>query len=167
MKNYQHSISIDAAPEDVFDYLADIKHLPDYLPTVQNAEPQSGEWVRVQGEAAGRSYEVDTYFHVERENMRIEWGANGEDKYRGLLQVEPNESSRDNTITGEATNCQLAVHIFFEPRAAQNKASQKQREDRDEVIHEDIQKALFSIKNYCEGIGGNIETRTAKQGTRR
>ena len=166
MSDYQHSISIDAAPEDVFNYVSNIKNLPDYLSTVQNAEPQSGERVRVQGEVAGHSYDVDGYFHVDKENMRIEWGADEDSRYRGWLSVEPNESSRDNTSIGEATNCQVAVHVSFAPRAEEYREFKKQS-DFDGLMNEGIQKALFSIKNYCEGIGGKVESRATTQGKRR
>jgi len=66
-----HSITIEAPPEKVFEYVSDLENLPDYLPTVQNAEPEDDERVRVQGEAAGRHYDSEGYFRIDEENMRI------------------------------------------------------------------------------------------------
>jgi uncharacterized membrane protein len=167
MNEFIHSITIEAPPEQVFAFVSDIDNLPDYLPTVNNAEPETDERVRVQGEAAGRRYDSDGYFRVDEENMRIEWGSDGETNYSGLLIVKPNESSRDNTASGEATNCEVTVSIFFEPRPDQEEQFRHQGRDTDEIMREGIQKALLSIKNHCEGVGGKVESKAARQGKRR
>lgn len=57
MAEYEHAMTIDASPDAVFDFVADIRNLPKYLPTTKSAQPQGEERVRVQGEAAGHQYD--------------------------------------------------------------------------------------------------------------
>jgi uncharacterized protein YndB with AHSA1/START domain len=49
MPDYEHSLTIEASPETVFDFVSDIANLPKYLPTTHHAEAQPGGRVRVQG----------------------------------------------------------------------------------------------------------------------
>ena len=137
MPDYEHSLTIEASPETVFDFVSDIKNLPKYLPTTHQAEAQPGGRVRVQGEAAGHAYDSDGYFRIDAPNHRLEWGSDGENHYRGWLEID-----------GAASECEVTVHLMF----------QSKREGRDKTISEGLISALESIRSQVEGNGGKVET---------
>ena len=82
----------------------------------------------------------------------MEWGSDGENQYRGWLEV------RDN---GGATATTVIVHLSFEANPAMSKRFEQQTGDRDRTIQEGLQNALQSIKNLCEGRGGKVESSAA------
>jgi uncharacterized protein YndB with AHSA1/START domain len=50
---YEESLTMRAPADRVFDFIADVRNLPKYLPTTKDAQSQGGERVHVQGEAQG------------------------------------------------------------------------------------------------------------------
>ena len=154
MSEYQKTISIHADPERVFAYVSDIANLPDYLPTVHRAEKQQGERVRVQGE---HKYDSDGMFKVNQASRRLDWGSDGENNYKGWLQVNGGSGQADVT-----------VHISFEPKPEIAQRMEEQAHEmgghsRDDAMNEGIETALQSIKNQVEGNGGKIESSGATQ----
>lgn len=141
MSEYQHSINIQAGPEHIFRYVSNPQNLPQFLPTVKEAQPQPGARIRVRGIAAGHQYENDGFFHVDEAKRRMEWGSDGENQYRGWLEV--NEAA-DNASS------QVTVHLSFEPRPDQVKQFEEQSGDRDQTINQGIRDALESIKNNLQ-----------------
>ena len=148
MPEYERSRVIGAAPEQVFEFLSDVRNLPQYVPTTQHAEPQGPDRVRVQGQARGHRYDADGFFDRDEGAMRLEWGSDGEMRYRGQLQVEPDgdESSR------------VTVRLSFDPP----KEMAQGMGDPDSKIEEGLEKALESIQNHCEGRGGKVEPESAQ-----
>ncbi len=71
----ERSMAIHASPTAIYDFVADVRNLPKYLPTTQSAQSQGGERVRVQGEAQGHSYDSDGHFHADPAKRRLEWDA--------------------------------------------------------------------------------------------
>jgi hypothetical protein len=152
MSEYNHSLNVNASPDDVFDFVSDIGNLPQYLPTVSNATPQSGERIRVQGEAGGHRYDSDGFFRLNEDERRMEWGSDGENNYRGSLEVKPGS---------DAKTSEVSVRLSFEPRPELAERMERQAGDRGRAIQEGIEKALLSIKNLCEGRGGKVESSAA------
>ena len=136
MPDYEHSLTIEASPETVFKFVSDIKNLPKYLPTTHQAEALPGDRVRVQGEAADHAYDADGYFRVDAPNHRLEWGSDGENRYRGWLEID-----------GAASECEVTVHLSFQANPG----------DRDKAISEGLISALESIRRQVEGNGGKVE----------
>lgn len=149
MSEYQNSIVIAANPDKVFDFVADINNLPQYLPTVHNATLESSDRIRIQGEAAGHKYDDTGYFRADKESRKLEWGSDGESNYSGWLKVDQGE---------DTSTANLSVHISYGE-------SHKKHEgvDWDNVMNEGISKTLQSIKNLCEGRGGKVEPKAASQ----
>ena len=59
MPEYEQTGTIMAEPDVLFDYLAEVEHLPEYLPVITEAEPAGPELAVVDGRhprrrAAGR-----------------------------------------------------------------------------------------------------------------
>lgn len=146
MPEYEHSITVSAAPDAVFDFVSDVHNMPRYLPTVKSAEPQGDERVRVQGQANDQSYDSDGHFHLDKAARRMEWGSDGEHAYKGWMQV---------TDAGSGQS-QVTVHLSFAPPKYVSDNLEKGTGDRDATIQEELGAALQSIQNEVEGKGGKV-----------
>jgi uncharacterized membrane protein len=146
---FEQSIEVAATSEKIFEFLADVKNVPHYLPTVKHAEPQEGERIRTQGQAGDRTYDSDGHFRINEQQRRIEWGSDGENDYSGWLQVESETGS----------NSQVTVHIHYAPKpeTAQRMAQNSPEHSFESAMNEGIAKTLNSIKRLCEGTGGKEE----------
>ena len=150
MPDYEHSLTVEASPDAVFDFVSDVANLPKYLPTTHSAEAQPGGRVRVQGEAGGRAYDSDGYFRVDKPNYRLEWGSDGENRYLGWLEID-----------GMDDECEVTVHLTFQPKPEQSERMDAQTGDRDQTITDGLVAALESIRNNVEGRGGKVEPAAA------
>lgn len=141
-REFEERIIIHAAPEAVFDFVADVRNMPRYLPTTRQAEPQQGDRVRVQGEVAGHRYDADGFLRIHRQRHRLEWGAD-EHFYTGHLDVRPHGD--------DAT--EVTAHLTFKgyPHSDQHEGPS------DADIREGLRKALRSIENLVTGTGGKEE----------
>ena len=151
MSEYEHSQTIQAPADRVFDFVSDLNNLPKYLPTVHKAMPQPGERVRLQGEANGHAYDSDGSFRVNKAQRRLEWGSDGEHHYTGWLQVT--EDGRDSS--------EVTVHLSFAPRPDQQQKLAQSTGSADTAIQEGLQKSLQSLVNLIEGKGGKVEVKAA------
>jgi uncharacterized protein YndB with AHSA1/START domain len=145
MGQFEASKTVQAPPQQVFEFISNPSNLPQYLPTVHNAQPQGQERVRVQGEAAGHHYDSDGFYHIDQNSMHMEWGSDGENAYRGWMQVQDQDSG---------SSAQVTVHLSFKPRPEMKEQMAQQSGSNDKTIQEGLEKALASIKNLCEGQGG-------------
>ena len=94
MGNYQHAETADLSAERVFDYLADVRNLPRYLPSMTAAEPQGGDQVRVEAKVDGRTESGEAWMRVDRKRRRIEWGSEGPNDYHGELEISDDGPGR-------------------------------------------------------------------------
>lgn len=143
MAEYEQSMSIQASPDQIFDFVADIGNLPKYLPTTKSAQSQGEDRVQVQGSAEGHQYNADGYLRPDRGNYRLEWGAD-EQYYSGHLQIEPNGDSASN----------VTVHISLRGTPPGADPSDK---PADSQIQEGLVTALQSIQNHVTGQGGKVK----------
>ncbi len=148
MAEYKHSIHIPVQPQTIFDFVSDVRNLPQYLPTTREAQSQGGERVRVQGEAKGHRYDADGYLKRDPDAMRLTWGAD-EGYYSGWLQIEP---QADQPNESNVTVC-----LEFKAYPGENEGRQPTAED----IHTGIVSALESIRNVVERQGGKVESPAA------
>lgn len=146
MPEYEQSLTVHAAPDAVFDFIADVHNMPKYLPTVKHAEPEEGERVHMEGDAKGHHYDSDGHLHADHAALRLEWGSDGEHAYSGWMQV------------GDAGDgqSQVTVHLSFAPPPHISANLEKSTGDRDATINEELQTALQSIQNEVEGKGGKV-----------
>ncbi|MFN8493690.1 MAG: SRPBCC family protein [Caldilineaceae bacterium] len=136
MTQYKQSIRIPASPDSVFDFVADVRNLPLYLPTLHKAQRQSNEQVRVQDEAEGQPYAAEGFLHVDRANYRLEWGAN-EHGYSGHLKIQPQD---DQSL--------VTVHIHWD-----RKISAGVERFSDDEIQQSLVDALETLRNAITGEG--------------
>jgi uncharacterized membrane protein len=145
---FEQSVMVAAPADQIFDFLADVRNVPQYLPTVRDAQPQQGDRIRTQGQAGDHSYDSDGHFRANQQARRLEWGSDGENEYSGWLAVQENGSQS-----------QVTVHIHFAPRPemAQKMAERSPGHSFEAAMGEGITKTLESIKRICEGQGGKAE----------
>ena len=150
---FEQSIDVQASADSVFDFISDVKNVPQYLPTVKNAQPQQGERIRTQGQVGDRTYDSDGHFRVDKQARRIEWGSDGENDYRGWMSVQ-----------GSGDSSQVKVHIHYSPKpeVLQRMQERSQGNSFESAMNEGISKTLESIKNICEGKGGKKEIEANK-----
>ena len=89
MADYQNMTSVDVAPEELFDFLADVRNLPRYFPLMTSAA-RAGDGNAVQTQAEfpdGEVVEGEAWFDVDRAAGRIRWGSEGPRDYHGHLTV--------------------------------------------------------------------------------
>ena len=148
MPEFSQSLTIAAPPDEVLDFISDVRNLPKYLPTTKSAQSQGEERVRVQGEAHHHPYDADGYLRCDREAMRLEWGAD-EGYYSGSMEVDEGEDEETSEVT---------VQIVLRGKPPGAPEGEGPSEDD---INEGLMKSLESIRNHLEGEGGKEEPRAA------
>ncbi|SNT00202.1 Polyketide cyclase / dehydrase and lipid transport [Geodermatophilus pulveris] len=153
---YEDSTTIAASPQEVFAYVSDVGHLPDYLPPIQEAaerplaegtetdpDVQDAVGVHLVGEVKGQRFENDGWFLADADARTLRWGAQTERTYGGRLDVgEDGDGAR------------LHVRLEFGPNSP-DEEMQQQSGDRD-VVHEALAATLQSVKQQLEGTGGKV-----------
>jgi uncharacterized protein YndB with AHSA1/START domain len=104
--DYDDTIKVDVSPGRLFAYLADVRHLPDYMPRLTSAEPTTGDKVTVTAHiepenAPGQDVEGEAWVHVVEDGKSLEWGATGPHDYRGRLHVAPGDTAANSTLRVE------------------------------------------------------------------
>src|ERR1700750_76742 len=97
MPTYERSITIDAQPEELFDFLSKVENLPRYFSGITDAHTATGDEVHVTAQIPAEatpgpdSEKVEAYatFDVDAENKALRWGTDNEHHYHGELQVTP------------------------------------------------------------------------------
>jgi uncharacterized membrane protein len=137
MSEYQQSLTIQASPQTVFDFVATVENLPRFMPTTQRAWALEGDQVRVAGEVKGHSYAADGSFHADPTARRLEWRAD-EGYYAGWLQVRP---------AGDESASEVTVHIALQGYAP---GTSPQQRPSDQQIQQGLTDALAAIKAAVE-----------------
>lgn len=109
MGDYDNTITVDVPPARLFDYLADVRHLPDYMPRLTSAEPKGGDKVEVTAhledkdtpDHGGQDVEGEAWVHVLEQGKTLEWGAAGPHDYHGKLHVSPGDNPDTATLSVE------------------------------------------------------------------
>lgn len=152
---YEDSTTISASPQEVFAFVSDVSHLPDYLPPIEDAgerplaegtetdpDVQDATGVHLVGEVQGQHFENDGWFLADESARTLRWGAQTERTYSGRLEV-----------TEDGDGARLMVHLDFGPRSPEGDVQQSG--DRD-LVHEALAATLQSVKQQVEGTGGKV-----------
>ena len=75
--------------------VADPAQLADWVPTMRLAQPSGKEEVHVEGESHGHRYSLDSLLRIDKSDRRLYWGAEGDDGYRGSLEVAERPSGSE------------------------------------------------------------------------
>jgi ribosome-associated toxin RatA of RatAB toxin-antitoxin module len=111
MPDYKRSLTIDAAPDELFEYLSKVENLPDYFSRMTDAHSITGDEVQVtakvpEADSSDGSGEVEAYtsFEIDADNRALKWGladwaTRTEHTYHGELKVTPAEDGATVEVT--------------------------------------------------------------------
>lgn len=142
-REYERSRLIQVTPDAVFDYISDVNNLPTYLPTLQHAEPQGEDRVRLDVKVQGQEHSADGYLRVDDAKRRLEWGS------------DPNDYSGWMTVSDEDGRSRVIVHLSFADRSGYPERIEASSSQPD-PIDQGLKASLDSIKNILEGRGGKV-----------
>lgn len=140
MDEYTGRIAIDRSPAEVFGFLADIRNMPTYVPTVRHVGPLGPDRVAVEGEADGHAYHDEGWLETEAEAKRMRWGSQGTSDYHGELQV--------HGAPGGGAQVELRLTV-----AADRPMARRMQEQHGSLGHGmrvALERCLGSIKAACE-----------------
>jgi Polyketide cyclase / dehydrase and lipid transport len=98
MPEYEQTGTIMAEPDVLFDYLAEVEHLPEYLTVITEAEPAGPDLAVVTADIHGAEQHAEGWLRVDGLERRMEWGIR-EGPYHGWLEVEPDDLSGGSVVT--------------------------------------------------------------------
>lgn len=101
MAEYTDSVSIAVPPGRLFDYLADVEHLPSYMPRLTTAEEIGDGAVEVTacpilGDGTQVQVTGQAWTRIDKPGRTFSWGSvGGRHAYKGTFDVDPEgEGSR-------------------------------------------------------------------------
>lgn len=101
MGEYKHSAKVKAAPDALFNYLADVRNLPKYMNKMTSAESAGKDQVNVTANVHGKEVAGTAEFHVDKTKRQIRWSSEGPSNYHGDLHV---------TGSGDASEVTVSIH---------------------------------------------------------
>jgi uncharacterized protein YndB with AHSA1/START domain len=97
MPDYEATRSVAASPDEVYGYVANPSHLPEYIPHLTKAIAEGAD-LHVEADVEGRHEEGSAMFRPDAANRRIEWGGERAVPYSGWLQVQGSDGGSSVTI---------------------------------------------------------------------
>ncbi len=97
MPEYEQTGTIMAEPDALFDYLAEVRNLPEYLPILTEAEAAGPDLAVVTTDIHGDEQHTEGWLHIDGLERRMEWGTR--EGYNGWLQVEPDDAGTGSVVT--------------------------------------------------------------------
>ena len=97
--------------------------LADWVPTMRRAQPSGTDEVHVEGESHGHPYSLDSLLRTDESDRRLDWGAEGDDGYRGSLRITERwnatertaaPSSSISTVTVSRSTCGRSEQASFD-----------------------------------------------------
>jgi uncharacterized protein YndB with AHSA1/START domain len=148
MGEYIGRIEIARSPAEVFAFLADLRNMPRYLPTVTRVGPQGHhdghDDVAVEGEADGHAYRNDGWLKADPETCRMTWGSDAMQDYGGEMAV--------TSATGGST---VELRLSLTPKPEVAARLQAEHGNVDHGLRLAVERTLGSIKQACETGGGS------------
>jgi hypothetical protein len=99
--DYERSEHVDAPPDALFDYLAEVGNLPRYFAAMTRAEPAGGDALQVSAVVDGQQHDAQAWLRVDRDRKHLDWGSEGPNNYHGRLDV---------TADGQGSQVAVALH---------------------------------------------------------
>jgi len=132
MNKFERAMAMEVDPDHVFDFVSDLRNLPQFLPTVHRAEKLDGERIRIQGVSHGHPYDGEGHFRLDRHHRKISWGANGDRGYSGWMAVKQGDTT---PLVSEIT---MEIEFAQTPGGAQG----------GETVLAEMEQALENIRNH-------------------
>lgn len=109
MTTHERSAAVQAPPQAVYDYLADVGNLPEYLPRMTEAHATGEQEVEVtaeldpSGESGQRRVQGRARFVTDADARTVAWGSQGDSDYGGQMAV-----------TGGPDTCTVTVSLHWD-----------------------------------------------------
>lgn len=92
MHDYRRERVIATDPKQLYAYLSDVAHLPEYFARLRSAELVTEEEVHTQAVVEGPGDQIQevsgtAWFRRDDRAQQIQWGSEGENNYHGQLTV--------------------------------------------------------------------------------
>lgn len=93
MTTHERSADVAAPPQQVYDYLADVANLPEYLPRMTEAHETGAQQVEVTAELdlpdepGSREVQGEAHFVTDPGRRVVRWGSEGDTDYGGQMDV--------------------------------------------------------------------------------
>jgi uncharacterized membrane protein len=120
MSVYQHSIDVDAPAELVFEFVSDVKNLPQIIPWVREATSADSDRVVLHG----KGIRAEAHLHLDPDERMMHWDSEPSGSYHGELSVTREESR------SKVNACLIVEHGSH--------------------VDQGMRDALQQIKNACE-----------------
>ncbi|WP_158546702.1 SRPBCC family protein [Halopolyspora algeriensis] len=98
MGDYEHSATVRTSPSALFDYLSEVRNLPEYFEGMVSAESVGAGAVHVVAEVEGERREGEAWMETDEGARTMRWGSEGPNRYRGELRVT-GEGDDSATVT--------------------------------------------------------------------
>jgi uncharacterized protein YndB with AHSA1/START domain len=95
MAEIDGSRAFDVTADALWGVVADPARLADWVPTMRLARPSGTDEVHVEGESHGHPYSLDSLLRTDESDRRLDWGAEGDDGYRGSLRITERPSGSE------------------------------------------------------------------------
>ena len=128
MPDYEQTGTIQVEPDSLFEYLADMRHLPEYLPVITDAQQSGPDSAEVTADIHGTEQHAQGWLQVDGVDRRMEWGTPGTG-YHGWLQVDPDGERPDQPASI------VTIHVT---------------QDHDSDADDDLLEALDNIRLLAE-----------------
>jgi hypothetical protein len=99
MREFEGSAMIATSADRLFNYLADVRHLPDYFPKALSAKTGEGDQLSIVLDLGGEAVELHAWFRADEARRLLQWGIPDAD-YQGWI-----------AITSGPIGCELVVSV--------------------------------------------------------
>jgi hypothetical protein len=99
MRDFEGSAAIATSADRLFNYLADVRHLPDYFPKALSAKTGDGDQLSIVLDLGGEAVELPAWFRADETRRLLQWGV-PEAGYQGWM-----------AITADPVGCALMVSV--------------------------------------------------------
>jgi hypothetical protein len=97
MRDFRGSATIATSADRLFNYLADVRHLPDYFPKALSAKAGDGEDIAIVVDLNGEATELHAWFRADAVHRLLQWGV-PEAGYQGWIAITPSPTGCELTI---------------------------------------------------------------------
>jgi len=98
MADFERSATIHAPADATYEYLADPRHMPEYVAMMTQARGATGGHLHVAADVEGRHEEGEAMFLSDPAARRLEWGREGHE-YHGWLNVAGMSGAETSQVT--------------------------------------------------------------------
>jgi len=95
MAEIDGSRAFDVTADALWAVVGDPARLADWVPTMRLAQPSGTDEVHVEGESHGHPYSLDSLLRTDESDRPLDWGAEGDDGYRGSLRIAERPSGSE------------------------------------------------------------------------